>query len=116
MKGHVLVILLLSFWTSSFRVQSARDDGEHARRSVSQIAGSIALSGLEQEVEVLRDTWGVPHIYARTVHDLFMAQGFVVAQDRLWQMELWRRTGEGKLAEILGPAAVPRDKFARLMR
>lgn len=116
MKGHVLVILLLSFSTSSFRVQSARDYGGEARRSVSQIAGSIALPGLEQEVEVLRDTWGVPHIYARTVHDLFMAQGFVVAQDRLWQMELWRRTGEGKLAEILGPAAIPRDRFARLMR
>jgi penicillin amidase len=65
---------------------------------------------------VLRDTWGVPHIYAQTLEDLFLAQGFVVAQDRLWQLELWRRTGEGRLAEILGPSAVERDKFARLMR
>src|SRR5688572_12389101 len=116
MKSHVLVILLLSFSASSFRLQPARNYSEDARRTVSQIAGSIQVPGLEQEVEVLRDTWGVPHIYARTVRDLFMAQGFVAAQDRLWQMEMWRRTGEGKLAEILGPAAIPRDRFARLMR
>ena len=70
MKGHVLVILLLSFWTSSFGGQPARDYGEDANRTVSQIAGSIVLPGLEQEVEVLRETWGVPHIYARTVRDL----------------------------------------------
>ncbi len=65
---------------------------------------------------MLRDTWGIPHIYAETQDDLFFAQGFVAAQDRLFQMEIWRRTAEGRLAEILGPAAVERDRVARLLR
>ncbi|MBL8188441.1 MAG: penicillin acylase family protein, partial [Acidobacteria bacterium] len=76
----------------------------------------LKLSGLQKPVRVLRDEWGIAHIYAETQDDLFFAQGFVAAQDRLWQMDLWRRQGEGKLAEILGPSAVERDKFARLVR
>jgi penicillin amidase len=92
------------------------DLAKQARSALSQTSGRIELAGLSKPVEVLRDTWGVAHIYAQTQGDLFFAQGFVAAQDRLWQMELWRRTGEGKLAEILGPAAIERDKFARLMR
>jgi penicillin amidase len=87
-----------------------------ATASLSQTTGTIAVDGLRKPVEVIRDRWGVPHIYAETTEDLFFAQGFVAAQDRLWQMELWRRTGEGKLAEVLGPSAIERDKFARLMR
>src|SRR5206468_6216454 len=55
------------------------------------------------------------HIYARTQHDLFFAQGFVAAQDRLFQMDLWRRIGEGRLAEVLGPSYVERDRFARML-
>jgi len=53
-----------------------------------QIDGEISIPGLEGEVEVLRDPWGVPHIYAQELDDLFFAQGFVQAQDRLWQMEM----------------------------
>jgi penicillin amidase len=87
-----------------------------ARAVLAQTSGGIDLAGLSKPVEVIRDTWGIPHIYAQTQDDLFFAQGFVAAQDRLWQMEIWRRTGEGKLAEILGRSAVERDKFARLMR
>lgn len=87
-----------------------------AKSSASQIEGEIAVPGLLKIVEVLRDDWGIPHIYAQNQHDLFMAQGFVAAQDRLWQMEMWRRTGEGELSEILGPSAIQRDRFARLMR
>lgn len=79
-------------------------------------ARETVLPGLEQPVEVLRDRWGVPHLYARTPRDLFRAQGYIAAQDRLWQMDLWRRTGEGTLAEILGPSALPRDRFARLLK
>ncbi len=94
----------------------ARDYLQEARHSASQVEGQILLPGLEQDVEVLRDRWGIPHIYGKTVHDLFMAQGFVAAQDRLWQMEMWRRTGEGRMAEILGPSAVPADRVARLVR
>lgn len=72
------------------------------------------LAGLRAPVEVRRDRWGVPHIYARNQHDLFFAQGYVAAQDRLFQMEMWRRQGEGRLAEVLGPTAVDRDRAARL--
>ncbi len=67
-------------------------------------------------MRVLRDKWGVAHIYAEDSHDLFMAQGFVAAQDRLFQMELWKRAGQGRLAEVLGPMALLRDVNARLLR
>src|SRR5205814_6812832 len=83
---------------------------------LAQTSGRIKVPGLQRPVTVLRDPWGIAHIYAETQDDLFFAQGFVAAQDRLWQLDLWRRTGEGKLAEILGPGAIERDKFARLLR
>ncbi len=89
---------------------------QQARAALAQTSGRIELVGLAKPVEVLRDEWGVPHIYAASQDDLFFAQGFVAAQDRLWQMEIWRRTGEGRLSEILGSSYVERDKFARLMR
>jgi penicillin G amidase len=82
----------------------------------SQIQGEKPLQGLLMPVRVQRDRWGVPHIYAKTQHDLFFAQGFVVAQDRLFQMELWKRSGQGRLAEVLGAAAVERDSNARRLR
>jgi penicillin amidase len=69
--------------------------------------------GLSGGVEVIRDRWGVPHIRARTDLDAFYAQGYVHAQDRLWQMEISRRTGAGRLSEILGSAALENDKFLR---
>jgi len=87
-----------------------------ARGSLSTIDGSIAAAGLRADVRVVRDTWGVPHIYAHSVDDLFFAQGYVMAQDRLWQMEMWRRAAEGRLAEILGREAVGRDRLARLLK
>ena len=71
---------------------------------------------VHDRVEVLRDRWGVPHIYAKNTDDLFFAQGWVTAKDRLFQVDLWRRTGTGKLAEVLGQAAIPRDRIARLVR
>ncbi len=80
------------------------------------IEGSIEVPGLEAEVEVIRDPWGVPHIYADNLDDLFFAQGFVQAQDRLWQMDMYRRAGEGRLAEILGPEALRHDRMARLLK
>ncbi|MBL8187970.1 MAG: penicillin acylase family protein, partial [Acidobacteria bacterium] len=96
--------------------QSKSDLAAKAQNVLSQTSGTLKLSGLQKPVRVLRDEWGIAHIYAETQDDLFFAQGFVAAQDRLWQMDLWRRQGEGKLAEILGPSAVERDKFARLVR
>jgi penicillin amidase len=94
----------------------ATDLEARARAVLAQTSGTIELAGLTKPVEVLRDEWGVPHIFAQSQEDLFFAQGFVAAQDRLWQMEIWRRTGEGKLSEALGSAYIERDKFARLMR
>jgi penicillin amidase len=87
-----------------------------ARSSVSQLQGNIELTGLQQDVEILRDRWGIAHIYAQTEEDLFFAQGFVAAQDRLWQLETWRRVGEGRLSEIAGPVAFERDRLARLLK
>lgn len=74
------------------------------------------MPGLQQNTEVIRDQWGVPHIYAANLDDLFFAQGFVQAQDRLWQMDMWRRYAEGRLAEVLGPKALPHDRLVRRIR
>uniref|UniRef100_Q01TV0 Penicillin amidase n=1 Tax=Solibacter usitatus (strain Ellin6076) TaxID=234267 RepID=Q01TV0_SOLUE len=76
-------------------------------------AAPIRTPGLRKPVEILRDRWGVPHIYAATVHDLFFAQGYITATDRLFQIDLWRRVGSGKLAEVMGPAYIDRDRLAR---
>jgi penicillin amidase len=87
-----------------------------AKAALAVMRGTLNVHGLQQSVRVQRDRWGVAHIYAQNEHDLFFAQGFVVAQDRLFQMELWKRSGQGRLAEILGPSAVKRDVSARLLR
>jgi penicillin amidase len=87
-----------------------------AKGVLAQIEGEIKVPGLKQPVEVLRDKWGVAHIYAKDQHDLFFAQGFVAAQDRLFQMDLWRRVASGETAEVLGRKGLVRDRFARLVR
>jgi penicillin amidase len=87
-----------------------------AKSALAQIDGDIKVPGLRAPVTVVRDTWGVPHITAQSVDDLFFAQGYVMAQDRLWQMEVWRRSAEGRLAEVVGPNAVARDRAARLLK
>ena len=89
---------------------------DSARARLATLDGSVRLTGLDSAVEVRRDAWGVPHIYARTAHDVFFAQGYVAAQDRLFQMEIWRRTGEGRLAEVLGRRYFARDRLARLFK
>ena len=83
--------------------------------SLAQIDGEIELAGLREEVEVLRDRWGVPHIYAGNVDDLFFAQGYVAAQDRLWQLDMWRRWLEGRTAEVSGPERFAADRMMRLL-
>jgi penicillin G amidase len=86
-----------------------------ARQSLAQLDGTLQVPGLREPVDVIRDRWGVPHIYARNTDDLFFAQGYVMGQDRLWQLEMWRRQREGRLAEILGPEVVERDRQTRLL-
>src|SRR5215475_3829184 len=81
-----------------------------------QVSGTLAVDGLVKPVQVVRDRWGVPHIYAQDDADLFFAQGFVQAQDRLFQMDLWRRSSLGRLSEVLGPNFAERDAMTRRMR
>lgn len=85
------------------------------RRPLPRTSGRLALRGLAARATVHRDRWGVPHIYADGNADLFAALGYVHAQDRLWQMELNRRTGHGQLAEIFGPVALSSDQFIRTL-
>jgi penicillin amidase len=76
----------------------------------------LDLPGLQQPVEILKDRWGIAHIYAETEHDLFFAQGWSAARDRLFQFEIWRRQATGTAAEILGEREVERDMGVRLFR
>lgn len=85
------------------------------RKSLPQTRGTLSLNILQQPVEILRDRWGVPHIYAQNAHDLFAAQGFVHAQDRLWQMESQRRLGFGRLSELVGKRAIDTDRYMRIL-
>src|SRR5262249_32491663 len=74
---------------------------------LAQLDGTIALSGLSAPVSVVRDTHGVPHLTASSLDDLFFAQGYVTAQDRLWQMDMTRRSVAGEMAEVLPAASAP---------
>ncbi|HEX2077378.1 MAG TPA: penicillin acylase family protein [Longimicrobium sp.] len=82
-------------------------------RSQPNPSRGAALAGLHEPVEVWRDSLGVPHVWARNEEDLFRAMGYVHAQDRLFQMEMFRRMADGRLAEILGPDLLDTDKFLR---
>ncbi len=83
------------------------------RRPFPQVDGDLAAGGVDGAVEVIRDTDGVPHIYAGSEHDLFFAQGLVHAQDRFWQMDFWRHIGAGRLSEMFGNSQVETDLFLR---
>jgi penicillin amidase len=87
-----------------------------AKQSLARLDGEVKLARLKEPVEVVRDRWGVAHIDAKNAHDLFLAQGFVAAQDRLFQIDLWRRQTAGEMAEAFGPEYVESDRFARLMK
>jgi penicillin amidase len=121
MKKSISVIALTLALVAAALPQSSAQNATsnlevRAKAALAMIPGTLNVRGLQQSVRVQRDRWGVAHIYAQNEHDLFFAQGFVVAQDRLFQMELWKRSGQGRLAEILGPTFVQRDINARLLR
>jgi penicillin G amidase len=86
---------------------------EGARAALPPVEGELRVPGLEGTVEVVRDRWGVPHIYAESMRDLFLAQGFVQASERLWQIEFMFRLGMGRLSELFGHLTVPMDRFIR---
>ena len=101
----VLVILLGVAAYAFYTVHSA----------LPQLDGRLHVSGLSSPVTVTRDSHGVPTIEAATLEDLFFAQGFVTAQDRLWQMDLMRRFGGGELSEVLGDQTLPHDREQRIL-
>jgi penicillin amidase len=88
---------------------------KQAEKSFPAVTGSIPAAGLEGEVQIYRDSYGVPHIYASSHHDLFFAQGYVHAQDRFFQMDFWRHMGAGRLSELLGKPMLETDKFIRTL-
>ena len=88
--------------------------GATARSQQGSESLSYAVGGLEEPVEILVDRWGIPHIYASSLRDVFFAQGFNAARDRLWQIDLWRRRGLGRMSETFGSSFVEQDRAARL--
>jgi penicillin amidase len=86
------------------------------RDSLPQIDGTFAIDGLTAPVTVQRDAQGVPHLRAANLDDLILAQGYITAQDRLWQMETLRRHAAGTLAEILGPSLLTHDRDQRILQ
>src|SRR5271167_2517744 len=84
-------------------------------RPLPQLDGKVSVGGLQGAVTVERDQWGVPHIRAGSLEDMVEAEGYVMAQDRLWQMDLLRRLARGQLSEILGPVTVDVDKEFRVL-
>src|SRR5262249_379893 len=98
--GFVLVFVMVAVGAFIWFYRTA-----HA--SLAQLEGTIVVSGVTAPVSVVRDAHGVPHLTAASLEDLFFAQGYVTAQDRLWQMDMTRRAAGGELAEILGAAPLP---------
>jgi len=85
------------------------------RKSFPETSGTISVAGLQQSVEITRDEFGVPRISAQNEHDVMFAFGYVHAQDRLWQMDMARRIGQGRLSELLGTVTLPFDRMFRIV-
>jgi penicillin amidase len=88
---------------------------ERARAALPPVEGELRLPGLREPVEVLWDSWGVPHVYARSTRDLFFTQGYILASERLFQLELMLRFGSGRLSEVFGDLTVSLDRFIRTL-
>ncbi|MDE2993835.1 MAG: penicillin acylase family protein [Chloroflexota bacterium] len=87
--------------------------GYWLRRSLPRHRGTVRLGGIDSEIEIVRDRWSIPHIFASSASDLFFGQGYATAQDRLWQMEAGRRVAAGTLAELVGPPVLDADRLLR---
>jgi penicillin amidase len=87
---------------------------EHARRALPPVEGNLGIAGLRAPVEILRDRWGVAHIYAQNVHDLYLAQGYWTASERLFQIDLILRATAGRLSAMFGESTLQSDRWARL--
>ena len=84
------------------------------KAALPDLTSTIRASGLERPVEVVRDSWGIPHVRASTEHDAFFAQGFVTAQDRLWHMDYDRHRALGRWSEFAGGAGLGEDRMMRI--
>ena len=116
MKSLVSCVVVVTFSARlAFGQPAGADLKSIARQSLAKLDGDFNVPGVREPVEIVRDKWGVTHIYAKNEVDLFFAQGYVAAQDRLWQLYMWRMEHEGRLAEILGPAGFERDRETRLL-
>src|SRR5829696_3962423 len=85
------------------------------RRSFPEYAGELVLPGLTGPVEVLRDSYGVPHVYADHAEDLFLAQGYLQAADRFYEMDFRRHMAAGRLSELYGPSQIEADSYIRTL-
>ena len=118
MKGPKRIIRavgLAALWLSVLLLVVSAAGAYWVFTSVPDADGSMEAAGLDDAVDIVRDSRGVPHIYAASAADATLALGFVHAQDRLWQMEMMRRLGAGRLAEVLGRRALPMDRFMRVL-
>ena len=114
MRTRTLTATLAAAWVLSLAALPAPHAQAPATQAPAPQETALQAAGLSQPVEIRRDRWGVNHIYAATEHDLFFAQGYAAARDRLFQFEMWRRQATGTVAEILGPRELDRDRGARL--
>jgi acyl-homoserine lactone acylase PvdQ len=95
------------------RHSSRRAKAGQPAQAPAALASQQALEIDGERVEILRDSFGVPHIFAKTLRGLFFGNGYAIAQDRLWQMERYRRTARGELAELEGEGAIRQDEDVR---
>ncbi len=105
----IIGVLLLALVSALIYVNA------YINKSLAQIEGELAIDGLRAPVQVIRDQDGVPHIKAENEHDLFLAQGYVQAQDRMFQMDMARRQASGRLSEVAGEAALEQDQYFRTL-
>jgi penicillin amidase len=103
-------LLLLAGWGGTLWLRHAM------RASLPQMDGQLAVVGLSAPVMVVRDAHGVPHITASGLDDLLLAQGYVTAQDRMWQMDMLRRFAAGDMAEVLGRGMLEHDRVQRILQ
>jgi len=111
--SRLFIVLFVIFSVAALAVAAFRF--LVAPRAFPQVEGTLELEGLDGPVDIYRDSFGIPHIYASTEHDLLMANGFVHAQDRFWQMEFQRRLSTGRLSEILGESLLDADRYFRTL-
>lgn len=115
MKKVLIIIILVCFFFLVAAVTAVIWTRSQLAKSLPEISGEITLHGLAEQVEIYRDEYGIPHIYAENRNDLMFAVGFASAQERLWQMDLTRRVATGRLAEIFGEDTIELDLLARIL-